>query len=120
VKAAHALTALLLSAAAACGGSVVAGPPGSGGAGGDTSTSSTTGTGTNSCAMGAYAEPGCGDPPPGLISIQAGCYEACSSVGATCAEGGTCQNAWTNPCLCPDPNGVCCGACGGEQLLCVK
>lgn len=122
-------TLVFALAAAACGGTVVTGTGGAGGESG-TSTSTTTGatsttgtstgTGTSTCTQGVYVEPGCGDPPPSYIVPEAGCYQPCTTLGAPCVSGGGCEQAWTNPCICTDPSGPCCGACGGEQLLCIK
>ena len=85
-----------------------------------TSTSTSTSTATL-CGSGMkYAEPGCADEPPDAVTLpSAGCYAPCTSPGAPCAAGGTCQKAWTNPCICTDPDGPCCGACGGEDMLCL-
>jgi hypothetical protein len=122
------LTTFILLASAACGGSVTTGSgggsvtTGSGGGGGssDTGTTTTTSTTTDTCAPNVYAEPGCGDAPADLVVISAGCFEPCTTVGMHCSNGGTCQKAYTNPCLCNDPSGPCCNTCGGEQLLCVE
>lgn len=96
---------------------------------GTTTTSATTTvtddtTTTTITACGApgtkYAEPGCDDPPAGVMALSApGCFPTCTTEGAACAVTGVCVKVWTNPCLCPDPNGTCCGACGGEELLCL-
>jgi len=107
------LGGLLFAASAlggACGGKVAAGEGGSSGAAG----------GSGGCAAGdTYAEPGCGDPGAGVATLPAsGCYGSCSTEGAPCVGGGSCQRVYVNPCICM-PGMGCCAACGAEQLLCL-
>jgi hypothetical protein len=124
VKKLNVLATIIVLAAVACGGNVTTGSGGSGGGGGGTTTSSSTtsstSTTTDTCSPDVYAEPGCGETPSDLVTIAAGCYEACTTVGMHCQNGGTCQKAWVNPCTCNGGNGPCCNTCSGEQLLCVE
>lgn len=132
------LAALALSALVACSGTIdtegksTTTGTGTGGTAGTTTTTTTSGTTTTSTTNTSsstsiscgstqkYAEPGCGDPPPGVTPLPSvGCYAECTTVGALCPSGGTCKKTWTNPCPCPNPNEPCCGACGGEDLRCL-
>jgi hypothetical protein len=75
--------------------------------------SSSGDTGIACMALAEYFVPGCGDPALGNAVIEPGCYEPCSEEDA-CSVG-FCAVAWIDPCY-----GSPCGACGGEQGLCLE
>lgn len=70
-----------------------------------------------------FFELGCGpvEPGSGIRPLpEAGCYIECSGAGdPVCPDGTACERAWVNPCPC-EPGEECCGACGGEQWLCLE
>ncbi len=90
---------------------------------GDASGSATADDGSGddgSCPPNSVdVEPGCLPGPKGMPVPEAGCYEPCDQIGAACGVDGMCQEAWVNPCVCPEGED-CCAACGGESLLCLQ
>lgn len=73
--------------------------------------------GATDCDDGKTFQEPAGCAPDATTPILAGCYASCTTPGAAC-PGGTCQNAFVNPCRCESAEG-CCDACSGEMLLCV-
>jgi hypothetical protein len=64
------------------------------------------------CAAPEQYVPGCGEPSPSSAVIEPGCYVQCDEHSP--CETGLCMLAWIDPCY-----GAACGACGGEQGLCL-
>jgi hypothetical protein len=89
----------------------------SSGSGSSSADGSGTGTGGIECPPNSvYAVPGCGDAKdPSLVPLpEPGCYEVCEDGDSSVCSEGACVRTWIDPCY-----GSVCGACGGEQWLCI-